>query len=394
MPSPLGSPTSSRSVTQTVNGSHRFTIKGYSLAKGMGVGKHIASESFTVGGYQWAIYFYPDGKNPEDHSTYVSVFVALASEGTDVRALFELTLLDQSGKGKHKVHSHFDRALESGPYTLKYRGSMWGYKRFFRRAMLETSDFLKDDCLKINCTVGVVVSEIDCPRLHSIQFHAHKLVLAARSPVFEAEFSDRMEEDDNEIVVTDMEPRVFKALLHFIYRDSLIDNEEFVGTSSSCMPSVSDALAGKLLAAADKYDLPRLRLMCESVLCKDISVNSVANILALADHHHAMDLKAVCLEFAAENLVAVMRSDGFEYLKENCPSLQSELLKTVAGCEEEFSGGGKSRSVWAQFSDGGDTINRSVRQQTWENGGEQNQGLWVQLEGGGDGGEGSPRQEE
>ncbi|MBA0590821.1 hypothetical protein Gorai_019513 [Gossypium raimondii] len=106
-----------------------------------------------------------------------------------------------------------------------------------------------------------------------------------------------------------------------------------------------------------------------------------------------MDLKSVCLKFAAENLVAVMRSDGFEYLKENCPSLQSELLKTVAGCEEEFSGGGKSRSVWAHLSDGGDTINRSVRQQTWENGGEQNQGMWVQLDGGGDG-EGSPRQEE
>ncbi|XVF56812.1 hypothetical protein PTKIN_Ptkin06aG0150400 [Pterospermum kingtungense] len=424
MPSPLGSPTSSRSVTQTVNGSHRFTIKGYSLAKGMGVGKHIASESFTVGGYQWAIYFYPDGKNPEDNSTYVSVFVALASEGADVRALFELTLLDQSGKGKHKVHSHFDRALESGPYTLKYRGSMWGYKRFFRRAMLETSDFLKDDCLKINCTVGVVVSEIDCPRLHPIQvpesdigshfgmlleneegsditfnvlgekFYAHKLVLAARSSVFEAEFSDMMEEDNNEIIVTDMEPKVFKALLHFIYRDTLIDDEEFSGTSSSCMPSVSDTLAAKLLEAADKYDLPRLRLTCESVLCKDISVNSVANILALADRYHAMDLKSICLKFAAENLVAVMRSDGFEYLKENCPSLQSELLKTVAGCEEEFSGGGKSRSVWAQFSDGGDTINRSVRQQSWENGGgEQNQGMWVQLEGG-DGGEGSPRQEE
>ncbi|XVF42611.1 hypothetical protein PTKIN_Ptkin01aG0377800 [Pterospermum kingtungense] len=423
MPSPLGSPTSSRSVTQTVNGSHNFTIKGFSLAKGMGVGKHIASESFTVGGYQWAIYFYPDGKNPEDNSTYVSVFVALASEGTDVRALFELTLLDQSGKGKHKVHSHFDRALESGPYALKYRGSMWGYKRFFRRAMLETSDFLKDDCLKINCTVGVVVSEIDCPRLHPIQvpesdigshfgmlleneegsditfnvfgekFHAHKLVLAARSPVFEAEFSDMMEEDNTEIVVTDMEPKVFKALLHFIYRDNLIDDEEFAGTSSSTMPSVSDALAAKLLAAADKYDLPRLRLMCESVLCKDISVNSVANILALADRHHAVDLKSICLKFAAENLVAVMLSDGFEYLKENCPSLQSELLKTVAGCEEEFSGGGKSRSVWAQFSDGGDTINRSVRQQTWENGEEQNQGLWVQLDGG-DGDEGSPRQEE
>lgn len=61
---------------------------------------------------------------------------------------------------------------------------------------------------------------------------------------------------------------------------------------------------------------------------------------------------------------AVMRSSGFEYLKENCPSLQSELLKTVAGCEEECSSGGKSRSVWAQLSEGDDTNSRRVRQRT------------------------------
>lgn len=107
--------------------------------------------------------------------------------------------------------------------------------------MLETSDFLKDDCLKINCTVGVVVSAIDCSRLHSIQvpdsdigvhfgmllenmegsdvvfnvagekFNAHKLVLVARSPIFRNEFFDRLEEDTQEIVVTDLEPKVFKV---------------------------------------------------------------------------------------------------------------------------------------------------------------------------------------
>jgi speckle-type POZ protein len=91
----------------------------------MGAGKYITSDTFSVGGYDWAVYFYPDGKNPEDNSMYVSVFIALASDGTDVRALFKLTLLDQTSKGNHKVHSHFDRPLESGPYTLKYRGSMW-----------------------------------------------------------------------------------------------------------------------------------------------------------------------------------------------------------------------------------------------------------------------------
>ena len=116
-----------------------------------------------------------------------------------------------------------------------------GYKRFFRRTALETSDYLKDDCLKINCTVGVVVSVMDSPRLHSIQvpesdigmhfgmlldkqegsdvvfdvagekFHAHKLVLAARSAVFRAQFFDELDCEKSEIVVTDMEPKVFEV---------------------------------------------------------------------------------------------------------------------------------------------------------------------------------------
>ncbi|OAY81064.1 BTB/POZ and MATH domain-containing protein 2, partial [Ananas comosus] len=54
--------TASTSVTETVNGSHHFKITGYSLSKGMGIGKYIASDTFTVGGYEWAIYFYPDGR--------------------------------------------------------------------------------------------------------------------------------------------------------------------------------------------------------------------------------------------------------------------------------------------------------------------------------------------
>jgi len=55
----------------------------------------------------------------------VSLFIALADKGNDVRTSFILTLVDQSGKGKNKVHNHFDQSLESDPYTLKYCGSMW-----------------------------------------------------------------------------------------------------------------------------------------------------------------------------------------------------------------------------------------------------------------------------
>ncbi|CAA3002781.1 BTB/POZ and MATH domain-containing protein 3-like isoform X1 [Olea europaea var. sylvestris] len=354
---------SSKSINETVNGSHHFTIRGYSLAKGMGPGKYIQSDTFSVGGYEWAIYFYPDGKNPEDSSMYVSVFIALASEGTDVRALFELTLLDQSGKGKHKVHSHFDRALESGPYTLKYRGSMWGYKRFFRRTTLETSDFLKDDCLAMNCTVGVVRTRIEGPKLYNVlvppsdmgenltylldselgcdivfqvgeeTFKAHKLILATRSPVFRAQFFGLVGNPNaDKVELEDIEPSIFKAMLQFIYSDNLVDLDEITGSTSTCTSAI---MMQHLLAASDRFGLDRLKQLCEAKLCEEVSAETVATTLSLAEQHHCPQLKAICLKFAATNLGAVMQSEGFRHLEESCPSLLSELLETVASVDEK-----------------------------------------------------------
>lgn len=349
---------------ETVNGSHEFKITGYSLSKGLGNGKYIASNTFMVGGYLWAIYFYPDGKSADDNGSYVSMFIALASEGTDVRALFELTLLDQSGRERHKVHTHFGRTLESGPYTLKFRGSMWGYKRFYKRTSLETSDYLKNDCLLIRCTVGVVRTHTEGPKLYRIPlppsdmgkqlgqlletkkgtdvnfevdgeiFAAHKLVLAARSPVFMAQLFGPMKESNTECVkVEDIEAPVFKALLHFIYWDDLPDMQELAGVNSQ---RTSTLMAQHLLAGADRYGLERLKLLCEAKLCEDIAINNVATTLALAEQHHCFHLKSVCLNFVAsrQNLRAVVQTEGFEYLKVSCPFLMSELLEFVARITE------------------------------------------------------------
>ncbi|EYU19944.1 hypothetical protein MIMGU_mgv1a007421mg [Erythranthe guttata] len=369
-----GLDSSSRSVNETVNGSHHFTIRGYSLAKGMGPGKYIASDTFSIGGYEWAIYFYPDGKNPEDSSMYVSVFIALASEGTDVRALFELTLSHQSGKGKHPLHSHFDRALESGPYTLKYRGSMWGYKRFFRRTSLETSDFLKDDCLSMHCTVGVVRTRVEGPKSYSVivppsdmgqslkylldsetgcditfqvgeeSFRAHKLILAARSPVFRAQFFGLVgNPNSDKVEIEDVEPFIFKALLQFIYSDELPSFDEIMDSTTT--PSA--IMMQHLLAAADRFGLDRLKQLCEVKLCEEVNAETVATTLSLAEQHRCPQLKAICLKFAATNLGVVMQSEGFRHLEESCPSLLSELLETVASVDEKpnsVSGNNKKRS--------------------------------------------------
>ncbi|PSR94796.1 BTB/POZ and MATH domain-containing protein [Actinidia chinensis var. chinensis] len=382
--------TTSTSITETVNGSHQFKISGYSLSKGIGIGKYIASDTFMVGGYEWAIYFYPDGKSMEDNATYVSLFIALASEGTDVRALFELTLLDQSGEERHKVHSHFGRPLESGPYTLKYRGSMWGYKRFFKRTLLETSDYLKDDCLSVHCSVGVVRSHTEGPKIYSISvppsdigqhfgqllesgkgtdvnfevngeiFTAHKLVLAARSPVFRAQLFGPMKDHNTHCIkIEDMEAPVFKALLHFMYWDVLPDLNELTGLDSKW---ASTLISQHLLAAADRYGLERLRLLCEANLCEDVAINTVATTLALAEQHHCFQLKSVCLKFVAmpENLRAVMQTDGFEYLKESCPSVLTELLEYVARISEHSVIG--SRNGNEAILDGTDINGRRVKQ--------------------------------
>ncbi|RZC54092.1 hypothetical protein C5167_012941 [Papaver somniferum] len=112
--------TSSKSINETVNGSHEYVIKGYSLAKGIPNTDVRALFEHCLA-----------------HKEFVSVFIVLLlSPNTDVRALFEFKLLDQSGKGRHKVDSHFDSPLETGPFTLKFRGSIWYVFRFSNSILL------------------------------------------------------------------------------------------------------------------------------------------------------------------------------------------------------------------------------------------------------------------
>ena len=74
----------------------------------------------------------------------------------------------------------------------------------------------------------------------------------------------------------------------------------------------STMMAQHLLAAADRYGLDRLRLLCEDKLCEDVAINTVATTLALAEQHHCFQLKAVCLKFVAlpENLKGKSSSDS------------------------------------------------------------------------------------
>ena len=157
-------------------------------------------------------------------------------------------------------------------------------------------------------------------------FCAHRCVLAARSPVFKAELFGAMKEGTSTAVVRvdDMEADVFRALLHFVYTDALQD-------CHGVKQQKEAAMAQHLLVAADRYNLERLKLICEEKLCKHIDAVNVATILVLAEQHNCCGLKKACFQFlnSPSVLSDVMATDGFGHLARSCPSVLKDLMFNV-----------------------------------------------------------------
>ena len=64
MPQPTPPPPPLTTLTCTVEasqGTHLFHIAGYSLHERLGPGSSVRSAPFSVGGYDWAVRFFPDG---------------------------------------------------------------------------------------------------------------------------------------------------------------------------------------------------------------------------------------------------------------------------------------------------------------------------------------------
>ncbi|KAL6843275.1 hypothetical protein ACP4OV_026988 [Aristida adscensionis] len=341
--------TASTCTAEAARGTHSFRIAGYSLHRGLGVGHYIRSAAFAVGGSEWCIRYYPDGAL-ERSAGFAAVFLEHLSGLVGVTARFDLRLV------------HPDTGLSSSRFSSsavfdKHRRS--GTNLFDTITNLEKV-FIRDDCLVLECDVTVLkepqVEEtpiaadlegqvppsdlgdsfgklLESEEGADVAFkvkgellHAHRLVLAARSPVFKAELYGPMSENKMEcIVIEDMVPAVFKALLRFVYTDSLpamddLDEEE------------NEEMVKHLLVAADRYAVERLKLVCETMLCKRLKVESVAATLALADQHHCDMLKDACIGFisSSDRMDNVMASKGYQHLKRACPAVFVDMWEKTA----------------------------------------------------------------
>jgi speckle-type POZ protein len=89
-----------------------------------------------------------------------------------------------------------------------------------------------------------------------------------------------------------------------------------------------------LFEAADRYELPRLKSICEEMLVsRYVRVTTVADIVVVAEKTGSGWMKEVCLEFirAHTSLHAVFSADGFEQMIRECtPSGLKELISKFA----------------------------------------------------------------
>ncbi|KAL6643073.1 hypothetical protein ACP70R_021254 [Stipagrostis hirtigluma subsp. patula] len=361
----VGAPSSSAVAGGTASGHCLLDIEA---TKELPTGQYIKSRPFSAGGRSWHIQYYPNGKRA-DCAKYVSVFLYLDGDEGGVTepaaapaARAQFSLLDQAGK---PVPS-----LTVTTSLHRYSSLGYGYSRFIRRSYLaERSEDPKGGRFAIRCDVVVVPTKephaeeeeeeetaAASPRFVAVppsdlhrslggllatkegadvtfqvageMFSAHRYVLAARSTVFRAELFGPMKEGTNAaeaIRVDDMEADVFRALLGFVYTDTFPDDKAMEQQEEA-------AMAQHLLVAADRYNLGRLKLICEDKLCKHIDTDSAATILALAEQHHCRGLKEACFRFLSFplNLNGVMATDGYDHLTRSCPTVLEELMSRFA----------------------------------------------------------------
>ncbi|KAL6654204.1 hypothetical protein ACP70R_007669 [Stipagrostis hirtigluma subsp. patula] len=352
LPATVGSgapePSTSVLAAEEVVGSHVLTIEGYTSSKELVCGEFYSSCTFAAGGHGWSIRYYPGGADSRD-SDWISIYLHLdRTHAPNVKARFTFSLVCLNGKPA-PWHS-----FRSAIYTFSGKAASQGYPRFIAREALEKSTYLWNDSFRVRCDV-TVLKEIQRKDATTTRFvivpppamdrdlghlltsgegadvmfevdgetiSAHRSILAARSPVFKAQLLGPMKENTAVCMwIDDMEGRVFKAMLDFVYTDSFpkIDQGETV------------VMAQHLLVAADRFGLERLKLMCEDKLCNYVDTSNVETILALSEQHGCHGLKEACFEFlmSGSNLKEAMATDGFDHLTKSCPSVLKELLAKV-----------------------------------------------------------------
>lgn len=124
---------------------------------------------------------------------------------------------------------------------------------------------------------------------------AHRNMLSAVSPVFEAMFNGTWKES-TAIHIEDASSAAFKAFIEYFYTEKITITTENVT---------------EILYLANKYDIPELVMTCSSFLVEHVTVSDVTECLSVSCTFGLNALKTKCMAIIGENTVEVLASEAF-----------------------------------------------------------------------------------
>ena len=309
---------------ETINTSVLWTIDDFSQLN-QKTGERLESSTFCALNdteNKWCLSLCPNGKTQENKE-FLSLFLYLKDTNrSKVLVKWKLALID----------ANKDISIENTSVNTFAKGEKWGYDKFVDRTELKDpkKSLLPNDRLTIYCEViafaepkTISGQRIGHKRKHNClsndmtavfpnlnysdikfvvkghEFCAHKFFLSARSPVFAAMFEHPMKErEQNQVIIEDIDRDVFTEVLRFIYTDKVMNE----GIDFNM----------KLFYAADKYSLTELKSICEEYIASQLTVESVCDVLILADKHSAEKLKSEAITFMKRNFTKVVKTEGWK----------------------------------------------------------------------------------
>jgi speckle-type POZ protein len=117
-------------------------------------------------------------------------------------------------------------------------------------------------------------------------------------------------------------------MLRFVYTDDLPGYE---GEGSGDLDEDKAETIQDLLAAADRYALDRLKLLCARKLWDGVSTDTIGATLACAETYNCSELRKKCIDYFADekNFKKAVLTDGFVELVQKFPSILAELRVKV-----------------------------------------------------------------
>ena len=149
-------------------------------------------------------------------------------------------------------------------------------------------------------------------------------MLMARSPVFKKMFEiDMKEAESNQVTIEDITEAVGKEMITYIYTDKA--------------PNIK-GMVEELWFAADKYELPGLKALCENEIVIQLNTDNAAHFLLLAGRYCCNEkFKDYVLSFITtdkDTCSKVMKSEEWKEVKK-FPDLAFAVSDTFFGVPAE-----------------------------------------------------------